>query len=969
MKKKQLIEAHGDFTVAAYAICTGPFDSGVVIPFSSMDDCLKATSTNSYSFAHGGNWSVCDTKDITTFVVKLSRAGRLDIKSVLDTVFNTPPVSSEEFAQLALLAAQYSTKNDAEFISHHSDNVIHINFAEYPVDYDDEEEDIDLEESYMGESDSPHVVECYVYYYGDGEMTVIPFADYDLADNLVDAVPYDDPIDWEICYPKDINNIIVEYCRDSDLNIKTVLEKLHTLPSVTREIFDNAKAAHDAKFSPQTEGDEIFYVADEYGFSINIWEHSSPNNEDENDIELEEAVISHHDAKAYAFGRGHNNYIIVPFDDITNCHTIVSHSGGDYHWAVFDLDDISDNLIDFCRKNKISMLTVLERIQDAPVLDGHDFAKFEASVNSSGGVNDEYDDYDSSEDHFTDPTDSENFNMDHLIDMFDGSDMVVHIAVGDSSLRPDEIITSHLPVTCYAVSASEDDVYIGIIAFADIDFCSRSISDANRDAGYRAWELYAADRAFRDDMVATCKVMGFNPYTLFNKIHKLIPGTPELVKYGRTKTSDSNYYNDLDVLFYEIPECTLNMYRDDIEQPSNEEDFDLEESVTLTADDFIFESASVEVVYILGLEGDLILNIIPFESANDAKRLVANSMRSNIFWEVRDRHSLIDYIKEFCNGTGANLKLILDKVNSLEAIGKEQLTYFYQTIGLNRMASQVYNTSYTMDDFAREFKRTPYFAWINADTSTYRSAFRGEEEDFELEENKNMTATDRLLESLISKYLAKESYVSGDYTSDASDVIESTDGQSAACFAASCTHGDNIITIIPFVDLDACKEAVNDCPGWRFLSLNEINTWVIKFCSGTDINTKKVLEAVHRLTPVDRATFEDIKDELRSEGDYASSDEADADILDYIAHNIGAVEVSPNDPEFEVTGDEDDFELEEALELTAEDFVLPRNMSKSLAREVEPHPGDGDDDDDEFHDHESQAYIDRLRTLAGMNKV
>jgi hypothetical protein len=68
---------------------------------------------------------------------------------------------------------------------------------------------------------------------------------------------------------------------------------------------------------------------------------------------------------------------------------------------------------------------------------------------------------------------------------------------------------------------------------------------------------------------------------------------------------------------------------------------------------------------------------------------------------------------------------------------------------------------------------------------------------------------------------------------------------------------------------------------------------------------------------------------------------------------------------------EGDEELEEALELTAEDFIIPRNMSKSLAREVEPHPeGDEKDDDGvDDHDHESQAYIDRLRTLAGMNKV
>lgn len=52
----------------------------------------------------------------------------------------------------------------------------------------------------------------------------------------------------------------------------------------------------------------------------------------------------------------------------------------------------------------------------------------------------------------------------------------------------------------------------------------------------------------------------------------------------------------------------------------------------------------------------------------------------------------------------------------------------------------------------------------------------------------------------------------------------------------------------------------------------------------------------------------------------------------------------------------------EELELTAEDFIIPRNMSKSLADEVEKK-------DDENGEPEDQAYISRLRTLAGMNKI
>jgi hypothetical protein len=49
-------------------------------------------------------------------------------------------------------------------------------------------------------------------------------------------------------------------------------------------------------------------------------------------------------------------------------------------------------------------------------------------------------------------------------------------------------------------------------------------------------------------------------------------------------------------------------------------------------------------------------------------------------------------------------------------------------------------------------------------------------------------------------------------------------------------------------------------------------------------------------------------------------------------------------------------------DLNMEDFVMPRNMSKSLADEVEKH-------DDENGEPEDQAYISRLRTLAGMNKI
>lgn len=52
----------------------------------------------------------------------------------------------------------------------------------------------------------------------------------------------------------------------------------------------------------------------------------------------------------------------------------------------------------------------------------------------------------------------------------------------------------------------------------------------------------------------------------------------------------------------------------------------------------------------------------------------------------------------------------------------------------------------------------------------------------------------------------------------------------------------------------------------------------------------------------------------------------------------------------------------EELELTAEDFIVPRNMTTSLTSEIEKK-------DDENGEPEDQAYISRLRTLAGMNKI
>jgi hypothetical protein len=62
-------------------------------------------------------------------------------------------------------------------------------------------------------------------------------------------------------------------------------------------------------------------------------------------------------------------------------------------------------------------------------------------------------------------------------------------------------------------------------------------------------------------------------------------------------------------------------------------------------------------------------------------------------------------------------------------------------------------------------------------------------------------------------------------------------------------------------------------------------------------------------------------------------------------------------------GYEDELDEGDGLpELTAEDFVLPRNQPKSLADEVEKH-------DDENGEPEDQAYISRLRNLAGLNKI
>jgi hypothetical protein len=196
-----------------------------------------------------------------------------------------------------------------------------------------------------------------------------------------------------------------------------------------------------------------------------------------------------------------------------------------------------------------------------------------------------------------------------------------------------------------------------------------------------------------------------------------------------------------------------------------------------------------------------------------------------------------------------------------------------------------------------------------------------------------------------------------DLEDDIDESLDLTEEDNRVTCYATLESMDSMY-IVPFDDEALCKECIEKSESFEFRPVAGTTAMFGSFTDEmisvfADRDLSRLLNAVHKTKTFTRETYEEYL------AKYGSFEMLDLEWTPYMC----VIKVNQYQNK--------DYDLDESLRLTEDDFVIPRNMSKSLARELEPHPeGDeADDDGDDDHDHESQAYIDRLRTLAGMNKV